>query len=120
MAKMVFIYGKDGLPDRGLEPLAGESSTALAHRAEREKKEGETVSAVYSRFSTIPASLMSKAWQGAFNRKESALAACERLKIDPAYIPAWRSLCLAVKPDAKILPESAAAKTDDASKGLSF
>lgn len=119
---LVFTYDKTGLPIRGTSNLAGESSSALLARAKREAKEGETTSAVYSRFSSIPAIVLAKAWQSAQARKRSTLEACDDLGIDPAYVDAWRSACLAVRPDAKSLPSvaSAADSAAAATKDLTF
>jgi len=50
-------------PVKGIVNLQGESKTALKARAMREAGEGQTVTEVFSRFSSIPAGLLASAWK---------------------------------------------------------
>lgn len=81
---------------RGLNSLKGESASALYERVKRSCGEGESPSAVYARFSGIPASLLGLAMAKAAREKWSSLKACDEFGIDADYIPAWNSAAKAV------------------------
>jgi len=92
-------------PVKGIVNLQGESKTALKARALREAGEGQTVTEVFSRFSSIPAGLLASAWKTATEAKEDTAEACKRFGFDAVNAGAWKSAILAINPKAENLPD---------------
>jgi hypothetical protein len=99
MASVCFIMQKTAKGVEavaGINNLPGENATALYERAKRECKEGQSPSAVYSQFRSIPASLLGLAMAKAARENWSGLTACDKFGIATTYIPAWNSAAKAV------------------------
>lgn len=100
-------------PVRGIVSLPGESRTSFKARAERECKEGESVSDVFSRFSSIPAGLLAGAWKSSQQAGQSTEEACNTFGFNAAYTPAWASAVRAINPKADSVPEDLTGNTQE-------
>lgn len=74
-----------------IESLPGENRAAFANRAAEGLDEGQSVSDVYSRFSSVPANQLAAAWRHAVDSDMSTEDACAHFHVDPEYVGAWRS-----------------------------